>query len=478
MTAVAEATTYISQRLETGFFNPVSHKDVNEIAAKFDTLTGAEAAQVIDNLESKGLLDDFARESVDGEWFGRGGFSQTERQQFFADMAKKLDGDTLGKLMDQYVATDANGHSGRHRAQELATAIATQASPQTKIDFIESQSGSLVDQSTANDIGMTSFSTKGDSNALAVGTVLGSLRGAHAEQAFGMLSSKEMDAVFETSVSQQTITSSSHYSSNVSVNWETGTYSNLLAAAASMQSADAKANVFDAAGDTLSMVRDSSGVFAPGINRDQALESMTDSLTKLLDSDTAGIVSELNLNNSTKDGSDLSAYAQQMLAQGNEKQLGEMMAKLQFGNNLDQDPVQYLYGGERTIPNTGGDTILPRAEALGYFTGAVSVGAEAVTKDVEARREMVDNVIGSVISIVSWKVGDAGKGLVGLALGEGQGMVKYALEEAIADPTADAGTKLALAALPINDQGEPAVGQQVSDAFGGAYERVDDHARP
>lgn len=479
-TPVQAATDRIHAKLETGWFNPVTHDEVNDIAKTLKGLSAADATAVINNLSASGDLNKLAGEAVDGSWFGNGGFTASERKAFFADMAGKLDGATLSKLSNAFIGTDAKGLDGVERGNELASAIATHASTTTKIDFVREQAKLATDQTSVSSAGIVSTIKEVDPQASAIATVIGSMKGQAAADAFAALSPKEQRAVMTASIEADFTTTASGYGASMVGSWDVKKFDALMTAAASVPSADLKARLFDAGVDTMRSVRETNGVIGglTLVGKDKALSSMTNGLTRVLNSDVSGVVSELNLNRETRDGSDLSAYAAQMLGSGKEAELGKMMAKLQFGNGLNENAVDRLYAS-RTVPGTNGDVIRPNAEALGYFVGAVGKGAQAVTKDINDQRDMTTAVLKSALTVIDKVFGKAGGGAVGISASVAKEWVQMGVRAAINDPTASAAKRLENAALPSNPTtGEPAVGQNVSDAFDGGANRVLRSATP
>ncbi|MDZ7588023.1 MAG: hypothetical protein U5J78_02245, partial [Parasphingorhabdus sp.] len=434
------------------------------------------------------LLKKLAEESVQGGpggWFGNGGISSSERKTFFADMAKKLDGASLAQLSNAYSATDSKGIDGLNRTKELAEAIATHSSPQTKIDFVKAQAANTTDQRTVSDYGMVSRSIDADPQAAALATVIGSMRGDQAAAAFKALSPEQLRSVMNSGIEGTMTTTAMGGTASTSFDWNTKSFDGLMTAAASIRDPDLKARIFDAGVDTMRSVRETDSFLGQPvmIGKDATLSKMADGLTKIIDSDVNGVVSELNRNGTTRDGSDLAGYAAQMLASGKEAKLGEQMAKLQMGNGNNENPIDRLYQ-TRQVPGTPvSDPTRPNAESLGYFVGAVTKGAEFVTKSVAEQREMTTAVLKSALTIVDKASGFIPNKAIGapiaITASVAKEWVSMGVRAAIDDPTAGAGRQLSRAALPVDPRtDETAVGQNVTDAFDGARNRVLNDATP
>ncbi len=462
----------IKSKLDNGgWFNTVTHDEVNDVAAKLKGLSATDADAVIDEMQRSGELDRFASEAVDGSWFGNGGYTDNERRDMFTDLAGKLDGDSLAKLSNAF-AKASSGEDGYNRVGELADAVASHGSSAAKVDYVkalaaQSTDGKGLDGTTFGG----SWSREVDAEASAIGKVIGSMRGAQAEAAFGALDQDQLRAVMNTGIDQ----SNQYSQGGVITSFDAKGFQSVMDAAASTSNADLKARIFDAGADALRTVRDTQGV-GLGQNspdRKETLSTVTDSMTKLLDSDTTGITRELTYNTETQDGSDLAAYAQVMIADGKEAKLGEQMARLQFGNDLQGDPIARL----NQTTNVNGQERRENAGTLGYFTGAIYAGAAAHSKDVKAQQEVVTAVLKSVLTVVD-KAGVGGKA-VGTAASVGKEWVQFAVRAAIADPGATAAQKLERAALPQDPQtGELGVGDPVADAFNTTLSRVQRTAEP
>jgi hypothetical protein len=473
---VQSATAYIRGKLDSsGFFNTVRHTEVNEISAKLKSLPAADANAVIRELAKTGDLKTLANESVDGSWFGNGGFTASERQSFFGDMAKKLDGKSLSDLSNAFINTDKNGLSGLSRGKELAQAIATHGSPQSKLDFVKQQAASATDQKSVSDFGLVSQTIDADPQAAAIATVIGSMKGSAAADAFRALKPDQLGAVMNASIEGSMTSVASEGASMPSFSWATKSFDTLMTAAASVPDAKQKAQLFDVGVQTMRSVREAGGLT---VSNEAALKSMLTGLTRIIEHDTTGVVGALSRDASTMHGDSLAAYSAQMLATGQEKALGGMMAKLQFGNNMNENPSARLdVTAQRQGTKDG--TYHPNAETLGYFIGSVRAGAAFQTKNVERQREMTTAVLKSALTVIDKAAGVAKNVPVGAAAAIGKEWVQFAVRAAIDDPTAGAGQRLERGSLPINPTtNELAVGERVTSGFGDKVDSVVRNAKP
>lgn len=468
----------VNRHLEAAWNNPVTHGDVNAIAATLGGLNAADARVVIDALRASGKLDQFAREAVDGSILGLGGFSNSERRTFFADMAKTLDGASLATLSRSFAATDGRT-GGRAQVTELADAVATHASPAAKLAYVNGLKGAVANQPTVGEAGFGGSTLRtGDPEAAALGQVIGSMRGANAEAALKALTPAQLDALMRASTDETArITSSGHGHASMTISWDAKRFEGLLAAAASTRDADLKARVFDAAGAQLKAVDGTHmNLGSVPVGKREALAAMTGAMTRLLDSDTTGVTRELTYNSESLDGTALATYAKQMLqTSAGQTKLGETMARLQLGNGLNGHAIDRLNDAV-TVPGTTQER-RENAGALGYFVGAVYRGTQAISADVRAQQELTTAVLKSALTVIDKaKVGGTAGGM---AAGVAKEWVQFAVREVIRDPGTSAAQQLERGALPINPAtGELGVGDDVSNAFNTALDRAMRLAKP
>ncbi|MEG3175331.1 hypothetical protein U1872_03755 [Sphingomonas sp. RB3P16] len=466
----------------SGVFNTVTHDEVNDIAARLKGLSATDTDAVIDELSRTGQLDTLAREGTDGSWFGNGGWSASERKDVFNDLAAKLDGTSLARVSNALASTDANGADGHARVGEFASAIASHASAAAKVDYIRAEASRTTDSTGYSSAGFGgSVSHDSDAEAAGVATVLGSLRGAQAEAGFRALDPAQTRAVMRAGVDATLNSTASSAGSANSLSWDTAGLRGVLGAASSIGNADLKARLFDAGVDTMRSVRDSNSVFGglTVVGKDAALSEITSGLTKLIDSDTSGVVRELAYNQETADGSDLAAYAKQLLNSGQTDTLGRQMARLQLGNGLNENAVGRL-DVVTTVPGSNGQERRENAGALGYFVGSTYSATASISKDVKAQQEMVTAVLKSALTVVDKaKVGGPAALAVGTTASVAKEWVQFAVRAAIQDPGSSAATQLERAALPTNPAtAELGVGDDIANAFNTTLSRVQRLANP
>lgn len=475
------AVDYIKGKLDrAGMFNTVSHGELNDVRAKLQGLSATDADAVIDELQRQGQLDKLAGEAVDGDWFGNGGYSADERRDLFADLARKLDGQSLAAVSDAFAKTDG-GSDGFDRVGEIADAVATHASSYDKVQYVEAMKAKVTgDTSWSESHVFSTASHKSDAEAAAVGKVLASLKGSvYANDAFKALDGEQLRAVMRTSI-DETMTSSM---GTPSVGWNAESFTGLMDAAASITDADLKARIFDAGADTLRGVRETSGFAGQPIitGKDETMKTIADGLTKLIDSDTNGVIRELAYNSETMDGSDLATYSRALMESGQEKKLGEIMAKLQLGNGLNENPAARLDQVTQVrVANGGSQDRRENAGALGYFVGAAYAGAQSWSTDVKKQQEMMTSVLDSALTLVDKaKIGGPAANAVGTTASVAKEWTHYAVRWALEDKGLAPAQRLERAALPIDSQtNELAVGDDIRNAFNTTLSTVQRTAKP
>ena len=132
---VRDATASVQASLDRGFLNPVTAGDIVDVQTTLSELPPRDATQVFENL-SDATVQSLADEINDGgpQILG-GGLTDAQKQEFYADMARSLDGTQLVRLAEAF-----GGESPGVNADvaALGQAIADHATPNTKADFIES----------------------------------------------------------------------------------------------------------------------------------------------------------------------------------------------------------------------------------------------------------------------------------------------------------------------------------------------------
>ena len=412
------ARAEIDKRLDgTGTFGVQTHGDDQAIAQTLAGLSDADANAVIADLQASGKLDDLAQTITSGSLF-TGSLSADERRQFLTDMAGKLDGNNLANLSRAFDTIGGdNGREGVGYVQELGNAIAAHSAAQTKVDFVRALGPDTVAAGKGSQfengwLSRTSYT--GNPQAIAVGEVLSSLRGAQAQEAFNALDSNQQRAVFEAAIGK----TATHYTGQESANWtpgyDTRLFTEITGALATMPDAHQKAQAFAVGADVMRSERPGNAAVLTGQNTSEpqrAMNEMAAALGNIIDSDPSGIVNDLSQfrqppagsgDVATANGNALASYARVMLESGEGPQgrLGAQMALVAAGSEgqptRDAAFDHAVDGQYRT------------ATGLGYFIGAASAAARQIKTDNAEQNQLIGNTLASGLTLLD-KFGIASK---------------------------------------------------------------------
>lgn len=363
---VEDAVNTIKDRLDEGFLGDVSHGDLSDIQNTFRNLNSAEANEVFRRL-SDGDLEKWANE-LDGTL---GSFSGDEKKALFNELAGKLDGQQLARF--------TNALGDRENIQSLGDSVANNASDATKADLINR---------------MRDYVETNEGSAVAVAELIAGL-GNNPRALEGVLqnmSQTQLGAIMRAA-SQEEIHSTAGLFGGGSIytTFEPQPLVDMLNAVSRTGNAELKANVFQAASLELKRIEEAGGLLNPVAGQDDAARQVRNALTGLLQSDTTGIMTELEHNFRNGDG--ISAYTKSMLNAGETTELGNIIARLSKGNDLRGDPLARFGTQER---GTDGHPHYRNAQVLGYFAGALFSGAKQITSDRSRQADMLKNVFGTI----------------------------------------------------------------------------------
>ena len=247
------AVTRIEHNLDdSGLFNSVSRDEARDSVKALTELNSTDAGAVIDRLQADGKLVKLAKESVENQdgWFGPDGMSKDEQSTAFTALAQTLDGAHLATLSKAYKEA-----GGEHELR-LADAVSRQSTPATALDYVRA----LAPQTTDGGKGGVMGGTYVDTDAKAIGTVISSLRGDYAAQAFASLSTDQRNAVLLSSTGLETAVIASEYTATEVADVHPEGFQSLMDAAATITDPAQRAAVLSAATDTVASVRGTMGV--------------------------------------------------------------------------------------------------------------------------------------------------------------------------------------------------------------------------
>lgn len=388
MGAVDNAINSIKDSLSQGVFDwDVSHGDLKSINDTLADLTPSERNEVIAGMSDAEL------KSWAGEVHGSlGSLDAGERQALFNNLAEGLDAEQMVRMVEAF---DASGNPDSVR--ELGAAVATHGSPDAKQAFVEAMAG----RTTTGDADFNPEPTHrndvtdklvADPDALAVAEVLASLEGEYFDDAWNALSDSQQTAVMQAGIGQA---ETSSRNGNIT-NFDSSLASRIVDAASTSNDANVKADVFELASEKLAVVQsggDNGGVpFGMGTDtrNAEARDALATSMTTLINSDVNAIVARLEVVD--HDGSALVAYVSEQLAAGREDQVGELITKVQKGDDLQGDPAM-------RFTETDADGQYANAHNLGYLMGAVEAGVRDVTGNRVEQAEMIRDIFGGALKI-------------------------------------------------------------------------------
>lgn len=370
---VEDAVKAVKDSLSQGVFDwDVSHGDLKDIQKTFQNLTPEEANEVFKNLSDSDLKD--WADELDGT---AGSFDKSEKKQLFDELAGKLDGQQLARMIN------ALGDEGN--IQSISDSVANNASDATKVDLINRMKD-YVEKNPGSAKGVAELITGLGNNPTALEGVLQNL------------SLSQLQAVMKAASQEEIHTTVGlDGSSSIYTTFDPQPLADMLNAVAKTGNAELKAKVFEAGASELKRIEEAGGLLNPVAGQGDAAKLVRDGLTSILDSDTTGIVTKLENENK---GESLKNYVKSMLATGNkadQEKLGEQISKLLSGNNIDQNPVTRF---EQTSSGTLGTNYYQNARNLGFYAGAIHAGIKSITDDRGDQAAIIKNVFEAAAGIV------------------------------------------------------------------------------
>ena len=383
---VDQATRAIETKLDdSGWFDDVTHDELRDINKIIQDLSPADARAVFDKLKADGKLDKWVDEMNSGGWFGSGGLSASEKGELFNALANRLSGSQLAEF---------SSHLDHDGIVALGQAVASHGRSDIAVEYVQAMASRTTEgEHTRSDGGLFHSSvTTEDPEARAIGEVLATLRGHDFNQAIKSLDANQLAAVMATASGSKLNTTSSMGGSSTTVDYDPKLLTQIIDNAANSIDPAVKATVFQAASAQLKEIRDAGNVMVPYIGKGDDTRAVTDAMTRLLRSDTTGIIGQLE-DHLDRDGVSLIPYTTEMVAQGRSKELGEIITDLQLGNDRKGDAVSRF---EQAQAGTTGQPYYANAQSLGYFVGAVQVGLAENSASAKDTGDMLKTIFGVV----------------------------------------------------------------------------------
>lgn len=398
-TKVDAAVSQIHHDLsDQGFLGHDRNDHMHDIVNVLNGLSPQERDAVISQLSDSDLKS-FGGNADHGGIAGLQGLDSGEKQDLFNTLATSLSGVQLARV--------AQGFHDAGDVDKLSQAIAGFSTNDVKAEFVRAEAPHTTDQSLGKTdtpvLSGTLIAQDGDPDAKAVGVVLGSLQydSANFDKAVNSLNDTQLGAVVAASAGQENLTISTGEGIPVQTNdFRPQVLTGILNAAATSFDPKVKARIVALAGSEVSTINGSNHLFDPNPTASQSAQQVADGITKVLRSDTTGVVRQLEIND--PDGRGLAGYAQQELrSTSGQKTLGGFVATLQTGPAHDQSPTAYIQ--QKTASGE-----YANAHSLGYFSGAVQAGVSRLDASREAQADMLGNIFSTVVGVFSDKAGDLG----------------------------------------------------------------------
>jgi hypothetical protein len=357
-------------------FRQFGATDTNALVAR---LSDADLNALADDVNAGGIL-------------GAQGLSGDEKRDLFIEFARELDGTQLGRVA---AAFDERGD-----VLLLGDAVATHGSAAAKVDFV----GALASRSTDQEVSLQTgfgYSTAvfGDKEAVAIGKVLASLKNdaTSFDAAIGALDSDQIASVVKAATGERMTSVASAYSaSGGPSSFDCSGLAAIIDAAATSGDPTVKARVFEAATTAVKDIRAHDTLLSPNPGVGPAAKVVSDALVRLVDSDTRGLVNELN--NRDASGKALTTYLSEVIRQdpnANNPAIGRQLASLQGAGTL-QTAGQFV-GTPEVAAN--GDNFYRNAQNLGYYAGAIQAAINKMNADDKTKGDILSNVFGTALSV-------------------------------------------------------------------------------
>ncbi|MDR6990640.1 uncharacterized protein YbjQ (UPF0145 family) [Luteimonas sp. 3794] len=420
---VSGAVDTIQDRMSYGFTDwVISDQDVRDSMAALAELTPSERNEVVSQLDDKALerLTGNAEE-----------LSANERQDVYENLVDGLDGAQIARLATTFGGSDRIGRV------DFADAVASHATPEAKLAFIEATKGSIDGAYSAMQ------GQDGNPETLAIAKVLASLSGDQAafDTAIKSLSEGQLEDVLAVGLGRN------YYPAG-----NTGFYSfdpsaslGILSAATNSTDLQVKGAVFEAATAHFNTVDG------------QALDSSyLDAISGLVESDPSGLVNELQARTDLT-GESLTAYTKEMLESGREEDLRNLVVQMQQGND----------GAGNAFENFSDPAF---ARNLGFLSGSIAAAINSTTDDAEAQGNMLKNIFGTAFG-----VSGAANPAAGVIASVGNGITSTVIDgivDRVSDGNKDLKQALYELAIPRDAGGSVNMSGTGYDAFNASYAAI------
>jgi hypothetical protein len=421
---VDQAAARIRQLVnDDGTLGTARNEHLHQVNAVLAQFSAADVRQIIGKLSDADLRE-WASDANSGGLFGAQGLSSDERRDLFNTLAGQLDGPQLARLSTAF--------NGRDDTLQLANAVATRASADAKLAYVQQMAAGTTDGDSKTEtpfLSGSSVTTWVDKDASAVSTVLTSLASTPRQfnAALSALSDDQLAAVVQAGEGTRITTSTSIMAPGqytTSTSHDPAQLRALLDATAQAGTVDNKARLFQAATVALKDITSSNTLLTPNLTARDAAASVTAGMTRIMDSDTRGVVDRLNTEQAG--GQALTTYLKQLISENptaNNDVIGRQIAQLQ-GAGVATNAVEFV---QRSETAANGDLFYRNAQNLGYYAGSLQAAVNKIAGDDKTQAEILGNVFSTTLSaattaITSLPVG--GKIVSGLANGLSRELIR------------------------------------------------------
>jgi hypothetical protein len=380
---------------DQGFLGHDRNDHMHQVRDLLKQYGAADEDRIVGKLSDKDLHA-LADNVNSGGIFGQQGLNGGEKKDFFNDLAGKLDGTQLGRV--------ASAFNDRGDVTSLADSVAGFASSQAKVDFIKSIAGASTSGDTQFDNGWFSNSLHmGDKEAIGIGKVLASMKNdpTGVTAAIKALTPDQLAAVVKAGEGE-TVTTYSGFGigdgggASASTTYDPAGLRGVLDAAAASNDPAAKASVFQAAAKAIGDIRGSDTLLTPNPGAGDAAKVVAQGMTNLLNSDTRGIVDQLNT--ADVNGKALTGYLQEVIRENpsaTNPAIGRQIAQLQ-GAGTGRTAADFVNTAEA---GANGDHFYRNAENLGYYSGAMQAAINKMNADTKTQGDILSNVFTTAVSV-------------------------------------------------------------------------------
>lgn len=478
---VDEGVKTIQNRLDEEYiWSDVSHGDLEDIQNVFADLNPAEANAVFERLSDKNLNK--LTEELNGQI---GGFSSDEKKSLFNELAGKLNINNQNRLDSTLQKYGLVGDS-EALTNSITTFLVAKGSPQTKVDFVKNMAG-IIEGNHAKGIAVAKVIASLKNNSTGLNEAL---KGLNENQLKSLMESASVEIFDSSSVLGVGGPSVPH----TAIYYDAKVLNQMLNAVSTSNDPRLKADVFNAAGEQLKTIEESSNYIGRTVTgTNTAAAQIHDGLTQIIDSDTTGIVKYLQ--NQDK-GVGLASYLQSMIGSSNQddrSQIRTQITSLLRGNNSSQNQIEYFeqrvltpqgrnkmdaynkaaalatskhiaFKERRPLVEDLGMAYFQNANSIGFYAGAINAASKNIVTDRAKQVDLIKSIFGTTVD----KAGGYGfapilsDNIIDTVVGQ------------MDDNTCDMATALRKLTMPVYEKADPSMGIKkgdliISDARG-AYE--------